>query len=107
MGEPDARSSGRARWKRKGWRNVGELITVKSVDSVRIEVVGGARAFTIPASLIVDLDDALKVVRDEECSLIVYKISSRPDCWAAECAGKFWGEGATPLQAIANMKESK
>jgi len=81
---------------------VGTLHNATNLDSVRIEVVGETRALTIPCSLILSIDDALKECREIRTALIVYPIQEGN--WLAECGGKFVGCGATPMQAIAAME---
>lgn len=82
----------------------GTLHNVKTIDSVRIEEVDGQRAVQIPCGLIFDLDSALRWVCELGDALIVYRVSS--DCYFAECGGHFYGKGATPFQAIANMRKT-
>lgn len=97
-----------------GWMNEDQRASMKdsvrgspiclqgtNLDSVRIEVLGETRALTIPLSLVIDLDAALKEVREIGHGLIVYKMAENH--WLAECGGDFYGPGATPMQAIANM----
>ena len=78
----------------------GKLQNVSWLDSVRIESPG--RAVTIPASLLVSLDNNLRQCVAIGHALIVYPMSEQK--WFADCGGNFIGVGSTALQAIANMQ---
>lgn len=82
----------------------GLLHNVSTLDSVRIEEVGATRAVQIPCGLILDIDTALKWVRELGDALIVYRDTN--ESYFAECGGHFYGKGATPFQAIANMRKT-
>lgn len=78
-----------------------KLQNVNWLDSVRIESPYGA--VTIPAALILNLDDNLRKCAAIGHALIVYPMSEEK--WFAECGGNFIGVGCTAMQAIANMQE--
>lgn len=80
----------------------GQIFHGTQLDSVNIEVLGEPRTLQIPLRVVVDLDDNLKRIRESGNALIVYKMAEQQ--WMAECGGDFFGTGASPIQAIANMR---
>lgn len=77
----------------------GVLVNCTWQDSVRIRHTH--KALTIPASLVIDVDDNLREVRIEGSALVVYRVE---EVWFAECGGTLRGTGCSPIQAIANME---
>jgi hypothetical protein len=89
----------------------GKIVTCTSLDSVRIEVLGSSRALTIPASLILAVDEVLRYCLLHEETLDLDMVQDEPagvEGWQAcldmgqvECGDV----NDTPWAAIASLAE--
>ena len=90
----------------------GTVVNCTNLDSVRIEVLGGGRAVTIPAALILAVDAALRCCAVEGVSLEVDLVSDdatgREGFQATLDMGQFavGGMAASPWAAVVSLAEA-
>lgn len=80
----------------------GKLVNaVSPLDSVRLEILGGSRAVSIPSSLLVAVDDVMRaaVHLEEEFSVYDCEDDAGWSGWEATL-GHFCAQGNTPWNAI-------
>lgn len=85
-----------------------KLVQATNLDSVRIEVLGGSRALTIPANLTLAADTVMReLCMDTESRLIVQvqrEHENGPNQWSATLHGKT-GYSFTPWGAIKELAD--
>lgn len=86
----------------------GKVVTVSSLDSVRIEVLGEGRALTIPAKLILAIDGLLKLAMTEDDAFSIDQVEDDESGWVGWelLVGDVLGWGDTPWGAIEAATES-
>lgn len=93
----------------------GKVVTVSSLDSVRIEVLGGRRAVTIPATFLLDADAVFRHLAGDGGLGEELSLYQAPD---EKAGGLRWhattgfgvGQGDTPwgaMTALARALEAK
>lgn len=79
----------------------GNIVQATNLDSVRIEVLGGNCAVTIPATLILAANRVMRQCLVDEARLTVLLIGGR---WQA-CNGIFAASGSTAWEALKNLAD--
>jgi len=85
----------------------GKLIHGSNLDSVRIDVLGEARALTIPLELVLAADRVMRSLAIVEQRLMIvpdFDFSNNTTSWRA-MAGVAVGKGDTPWQALIDLAE--
>jgi len=77
------------------------MINVGFQDIIHID--HPCKGLSIDAGLVFNVDQSLKQCAELGFALIVYRCGGEK--WMAECGGKYYGFGNSPIQAIANMAE--
>lgn len=86
---------------------IGTVVHCTNLDSVRIEILGGSRALTIPASLLLAADCVMRYALLKDDSLVVEPVEDGEggkSFWEAN-VGNLIGQGDSPWGAVQELAD--